>query len=416
MAGNINAIAAKYMNLSHAGALNQNMALSFAATEIERLLYPRILPDLIADYFYNTISPQVKYVGAIDSARFQSQVYIACRRSFLDDDEETLRYVMLGKYVPEVLPHQVSNEELVPLAPRVAKAIALIDTELDNPLAWRIAVKLRNHSIFVSVIDEIVRQYSVVSEEIFNDPVRFEETVRQILAEKYKLERSRVNKSGTRAIIYIFMTKVVLGLTFEFPYEIFFFQSLNYLALGTNVFFHPLLLFAMIKSVRVPDEENTKRIVTGIQHMIHGESTKDIYIRERVHHLPLQIIFGFFYLLLYAISFGFLLSVLKFLEFNFVSIVLFLLFLTLVSYFGIRIRHKAKKWLVDREHEGFGVVIWNFLTLPIVRAGGWINRKFSRINFAVFVLDFIIETPFKFTLGAFDSFVSFINEKREGPY
>ena len=102
---------------------------------------------------------------------------------------------------------------------------------------------------------------------------------------------------------------------------------------------------------------------------------------------------------MFVISFGIILGLLKALQSNIVGTLLFLFFLTLVSYFGIRIRHKAKKWSVTSDNEGALGILWHFLTIPIIRAGGWLSKKFSSINFFAFIKDFIIETPFKFVLG-----------------
>ena len=130
----------------------------------------------------------------------------------------------------------------------------------------------------------------------------------------------------------------------------------------------------------------------------------------------LLIVFGVLYTLLFGVSFGILLAILILLNFNLLSIVLFLFFLTLVSYFGLRIRYNAQKWVVSTDDDRALALFWNFLTLPIVRTGRWLSRTFSAINIFVFTFDFVIETPFKLILGTFDAFVSFLKEKKEDPY
>ena len=37
----------------------------------------------------------------------------------------------------------------------------------------------------------------------------------------------------------------------------------------------------------------------------------------------------------------------------------------------------------------------------------------KKTNILVFIMDFVIETPFKVVLSVFDSFISFLKEKRE---
>ena len=108
--------------------------------------------------------------------------------------------------------------------------------------------------------------------------------------------------------------------------------------------------------------------------------------------------------------------VLDALHFNIVSVALFVFFLTLVSYFGFRIRYNARKWKVNTDDEGVISLLWGFFTLPIVRTGRWLSQRFSSINIFVFFMDFILETPFKMILGTFDAFISYLREKREDLY
>ena len=92
---------------------------------------------------------------------------------------------------------------------------------------------------------------------------------------------------------------------------------------------------------------------------------------------------------------------------------LFLMFLALVSYFGLRIRHNAQAWKVETEQQGLASLLWNLFTLPIVRAGRALSTKFSSINIFVFTMDYLIETPFKMLLKGSDAFLSFLREKKE---
>ncbi|MEO8638266.1 MAG: hypothetical protein ABI430_05210, partial [Candidatus Taylorbacteria bacterium] len=92
--------------------------------------------------------------------------------------------------------------------------------------------------------------------------------------------------------------------------------------------------------------------------------------------------------------------------------VVFIFFLTLVSYFAFRIRHSSKRWHV-KSKEGLFTMIGSVLALPIVNAGRWLSQKFSSINVLVLILDFIIETPFKFLLNFSNQFILFLKEKTE---
>lgn len=412
----VQVIAEKYLFLKQRGALSYERAISAAAHEIERFLYPELLGDLMAECFYETISPHIKYASEIDDARFRVQAYIGCRRSLLDDDHDVLFYVLLTKYFPDLPYLGKSEQELERIVPHFSRTAALIEQELSDQLGWRISYKLRNHAIYFSMAQEIIAKYGVMAESTLDDPARLKEQVEALLDEKYAQQKAIVTNSGTRTIAYIFLTKIILAFVLELPYEKFILGSINYFSLGTNIIFHPLLLFLMVKFVRMPGEKNKNQIIAGTQSMVSDENIKTIYIRPQSKDGALTNVFGLLYFFLFVVSFGIILGLLKALQFNIVSVLLFLFFLTLVSYFGIRIRHKAKKWSVTPENEGALGILWHFLTIPIIRAGGWLSKKFSSINLFVLIMDLIIETPFKFALGVFDSFIVYVKEKRESRY
>ena len=101
IAEHVQVIAGKYLFLEHRGALSHERAISAAAHEIERFLYPETLSDLMAECFYETVSPHIKYTSEIDDARFRIQAYIGCRRSLLDDDQ-TFCFMCSYEIFPEL--------------------------------------------------------------------------------------------------------------------------------------------------------------------------------------------------------------------------------------------------------------------------------------------------------------------------
>lgn len=420
VAESINDIINKYLGLSieltHIGQpIKNSRTISLIASEIERFLYPQVLNDLVVESFYNTVFKNIKYQGEITGSELEAQIYLGVRRSLLEDDYQTSFYALLLRHLPEVLTAN-TDKKIKSLAPRFGEVVRGIAWEVESPLGWKIAGQLKNYSIYFSVIKEIFKEYGAMAETIFLDKVRLEHEIREILAKKYSEQYHLIEKSGTRAVAYILLTKVVLAFVLELPFEKFILGEINYFALGTNIVFHPLLLFTMVKTIPPVSNKNTEYIMYGVEDISSGEKLNPIYVKPAVANSFLETMFNGLYLILFGFSFGVILSVLNVLHFNVVSILLFLFFLALVSYFGFRVRHNAKKWRLDVENSDFLSLLWNFFTLPIVRAGRWLSRKFDSVNVFVFIMDFIIEMPFKFILGTFNSFIQFLKDKRQDPY
>jgi len=89
--------------------------------------------------------------------------------------------------------------------------------------------------------------------------------------------------------------------------------------------------------------------------------------------------------------------------FSLVSSVIFLFFVTVVSFFAYRIRQTAKIYTV-KSGRGLGSSLGDMLMLPIVTVGSWLSRGVAKLNFLVFVFDFVLEAPFKmiFLVFVFD--------------
>jgi hypothetical protein len=212
-------------------------------------------------------------------------------------------------------------------------------------------------------------------------------------------------------------TKTVLALAAELPYEFFFLHTINYVALGVNILFHPLLLLVMTRSIAPLGAQNTQRILGGVHEALYDQNRQLIRVKTKKPTGSLAACFAVGYGVFVLMTFGLILWGLHQLQFNLVSMALFLFFLTLVSYVGLRIRYAAQVWKVRLSEEESGIsLLWGVMTLPIVRVGRWMSRTFSSINIFVFIMDFMIETPFKLLLSVFDSFLSFLKEKKEETY
>jgi hypothetical protein len=386
--------------------------LSLMASEIDRMLFPHELDDAIAESFYKTMKESIRCTPSVPEEDLRAPLYIACRRSLLGDDPATLLFVLVSKYVPE-LEYVQDVEEVKALAPALAEALTKAQRELNDPFIFRVAAAIRNRALGFSVVREVIKKHGFNAENIFEVPELLESETKQILAERYIRLNHSVWVSGIHAAIYILLTKSIFTFLLEIPYELYLYQSVDVFALGVNIIFHPILLLLMVYTIHPLDSENMLRTLKEVRGVVSNEGEESIHIRQPKKGLALLFVLGVLYAVLFTATFGAIIKVLLWARFSSVSIALFLFFLALVSYFGLRIRYNAGRWKVSSPNENIVSLLWNFFTLPIIRAGRFLSRKFAAINVFVFVMDFVIETPFKIMLGTFDSFLSFLKEKEE---
>lgn len=408
----INGIVRKYLALSEAadgGNAFHKKLLSFAASEIDSHLAPIqfVIDKSTTDAFYKTVRSNVIAPG-INEKEVDIQLYCACRRALLGSDNEILSYALWLLYVPRW--QEMNNEEIKTFASNVHAILQAIDGAVKNSLQWRLAQKIKNETIYFLIIRELIGKYGIESERIINTPEELDSFTRSFLEEKYKKENIRIKSSGIRAVTYLLFTKLMLAFVLELPYELVFVKEVNYIPLTTNVLFHPALLFVLTRRIGKLDETNTKAIITGIHGILYEDKIRPIKISTGL--TGLAVIFAFLYGFLVVFVFGMIVTILRILHFNIVSIALFLFFLALVSYFAYRIRYNARRWkIINRE--GTLSLIGSVLAVPVVRTGRWLSQTFSSINVLVFIMDFMIETPFKFLLQFSNQFISYLKEKAE---
>ncbi len=412
----IDVIIDKYLFLRDECGVKDKYIFSLCATEIERFLFPQLINDLVLESFYKTASDSIAYVGSIPKEALDMQIYLSCRRSLLEDDGAMLLYSTLLKYFPEFKQLDLTNPDAKEMGLRLSEYILKIESAMIDPLGRRITSQLKDQAISFSVIRDIIKDFGVSSESIFDNQAQLATKVKEILNKKYQAQNDIATKSGTRAVIYILLTKVLLALLLEVPYERYFLGGLEYVPLATNVLFHPILLLIMVKTVKAPGSDNTNAVIANIENIVHGKNIKQIHVKPLGMGAGTTMLFGLLYFILFVLIFSGILWALRALHFNVASIVLFMFFLTLVSYLGFRIRYNANKWKVLSRDEGVIALLWNFITIPIIRTGQWLSKRFSTINIFVALMDFILETPFRLVLKTFDAFISFLRDKKDNPF
>jgi len=396
------------------GGLSISLSLDFASIEIERFLFPEPLKDALLDSFFRAAQRAIVYQGR-DSVDHASITYAACRRSLFTEDRPNLLYAFARLGLPELLSHGLTDPAVTALTPRLLANVRKSEEVAKHQLVWKVSSRLKNHALYYAVLLEIFNSYGKGGAEIMLDnDAKLREYAQSIIEKRQKQQRKLLRVSGRRAVIYLLLTKILLGVVLEWPYEQFILQESNYVALGTNALFHPILLFLMVTFVS-KESKGIQRVIDGVLAVVHGKDMKQMFIKPPSSRTTFFFVLCF-YLFLFAASFGAILWGLIALHFNAVSIILFFVFLTLVSYLGLRIRGSAKRWEPASEKKGTLGLIWNLFVFPIVSTGRWFSARFSSINVFVFLLDFLVEVPFKAFLGIFDASLSFIKEHRVDTY
>lgn len=387
--------------------------MSHCACEVDDLFTDYAKQEALVRFAYKVLSQTTVWTDEETKEHKDAQIYIAIHRALLKADNEFISYRLLNLYYPQW--KTANNDFVVGLSGHFRKIYRNIEAQVNHRSSSQVLRAVKKYIASFTILEKVIAQNVDNLEEVFSDPERLEEKINDICSAEYGDLRKRLTRSSIRAIIYIFLTKIVLALILEVPYDMYVYNYINQIPLAINIIFHPALLFIIALSIRPPKEKNTRKIIESIDKVIYeGEGEAAYNIRAITkRHIVFNVLFHTIYLLTFAISFGLIIVVLERLDFNLASGAFFLLFLTLVSFFGIRNRERAREFIVVGKEEGMRTTLVDFFVIPILHTGQWLSQNFSKVNVFIFVFDFFIDAPFKAFVEIFDDFIAFIKEKKE---
>lgn len=384
--------------------------LGLASCEIEDNLVFDPIPQIIINYVSASLFPRLDF-NESDLEIKSTQVYIATERGFAQNSEIFIAYRLLKTIYPEWFRQEIIDENVVSL---LRKAYLKINAHLNHPLRENLRRQVIKMAPPFNLIRELIDEYPQEIEEMMKDKEELEDVATSLLHERYSETRDKLARASFRSIVYIFLTKMVLGLLLELPFDLFL-GNPNFLALGVNSLFPPFLMFLLNMGVKLPDEENTERVISKVDEYIYGkESGQPTQIKVKEGNKNIDQVFWVIYLFTFVFIFGGIVYLLDLLHFNIVSQIIFLFFLSVISFFAFRVRGIAKDYLLEEEgKESFLSSLMDFLFLPIIKVGQWLSIQISNINILSFILDFIIEAPLKTFLEVVEEWIHFVRIKKE---
>lgn len=406
--------------------------LAIAACEIDNLLKPKIVETALVNCMYDMLAKKISLEQqGIKEGEKDIQVYIAIHRALIKSDDDILSYHLFRLHFSNWF-EKPSYQTIEKIANDINLIKDGIDRQLHHKMANRLYQLVRKYVAPFVILKGFIEQNPENAKELFTNPpepsiefdpfqppdiLSLEDKLRSICAEKYAEFKKKLRRKAVRAVIYILLTKILLALVIEVPYELIFLSLVNYQAFIVNILVPPFLIFLVALLVRVPGEKNSDKIVSGIKEIVYDDEKRKIFVKERVllrkRKFIFNFIFSFLYLLVFSITFGFIIWALHRLDFNIVSGAIFIVLFSIVCFFGVSLRQSVRELVLQTEKENVITFLFDIFTLPILRFGRWISNSFSRVNVFIFVMDFLIEAPFQLMIEIIEDWIVYIKEKRE---
>lgn len=421
-AGKIAAVVAKYDVLlkaaERAGERREYLTrwvLDALATEVEHTIAPPLHDEGIVSYMYEEMRERIEWDPAykMSDEERDLRVFIAAHRSLLKSNLSTLGYRLLALYYPDWggPGNPARTEEVAANLPTI---VDMIEAELSHPMTERLTRLFRRRAGIFRVVGDVIAHDPHHFATLLDEPDELDRQVRHALHDRVAHFRTRLRRTVVRAVLFLFITKMFLALLLELPYDLLVAHDTPRYPLIINIFFPPFFLALLSLTVNIPEHKNEDDYVAAVRALVVGADHEVLNIRiKREKRTTWTTIFNIVYVALFVVVYGLIASFLAKFGFHWLSIVLFLFFLSLVTFFGIRIRNSAKDVVASEARSGFFGTAFDVFMLPIVKAGSWLTVKVAKLNVFIFFFDFMIEAPFKVAIRVIESWLAFIREKKE---
>lgn len=388
----------------------RNLMFQLMSADVEQTLHPNKVEEAVGNYIFYVLQKSIEVSEDKEEER-DVQLFIAIRRAYSKDDLAFLRFKLFTQYFGKM-----NEQDVEKVAEQFPQAFKQIESQLTHPARFKILTYVKRHIPPFLILEDIFASQDNIRELAQNQ----EELNSLILAtcqRKYKTISEKVRRAIIRSVIFILLSKTLIAFGVEGTYERIFLGHIQWLTLSLNVAIPTLFMVVVGFSIRTPGEKNSRLILQRINSLLFDEDPKI----GRPIHFPtpdkkprsiMEWIFGTLWVAAFLLSFGAISVGLSFLGFSAVSQMIFIFFLAIVSFLAYRINMTAHEYNVE-SRQGILTPIIDFFFMPIARVGQYLTAGISQINIFLFILDFIIEAPYKGLVAFFDQWFFFLHSKRE---
>lgn len=388
----------------------RNLMFQLMSSDVEQTLHPNKVEEAVGNYIF--FVTQKTIMAEIDKEEERDvQLYIAIRRAYSKDDLAFLRFKLFTQYFGKM-----SHQDVTVVASRFNEAYRQIEAQLTHPARFKILSYVKRQIPPFLIMEDIFASYDS-AKDLAQSEEDLHNAVLATCTKKYKSISEKVRRAIIRSVIFILLSKTLIAFGLEGTYERIFLGHVQWLTLALNIIIPTLFMVIVGFSIRTPGEKNSRLILNRIHALLFEEDPKigrgiAFPVPDKKPRSGMEWVFGILWVTAFLLSFGAVSLGLSLLHFSIVSQLIFIFFLAIVSFLAYRINITAHEYSVESK-QGILTPIIDFFFMPIARVGQYLTAGISQINIFLFILDFIIEAPYKGLVAFFDQWFFFLHSKRE---
>jgi hypothetical protein len=381
--------------------------LDILSVETENLLNPHDHTTAFGYFAYqhylSLFADQPFLAREQKNEQYEISLYIAVHRALLKSDTATVRHDLLRMYAqsPDDLPGFIQFNRTI---------TKLYNSDLTRTLQRAV----NKYGAPMRILKSMVENRNDVPELLANRE-QFLEAYRKQTFVEYSSVSKRLKKGLKKSILFILITKVLIGVGIEVPYDLMTVGVVALLPLCVNLLTPPLYMASLKFSIGMPSGENAGALSDYIDRALFT-SERPVHLPVRPFGKPVSDFAKLLYGVLFLVPFAVIIFVLMLLHFNGVQGIIFFVFISTASFLGFRLSQIVREMELVTKEANIIRSLRDFFYLPFILAGQWISSKYAKVNFVAMVLDMLIELPLKTVLRVIRQWTRFLNEKREQIY
>lgn len=229
----------------------------------------------------------------------------------------------------------------------------------------------------------------------------------------YANVQKAVNKGVVKSIVFLFITKVIIGLIIEIPYDLLVTGSIIIVPLAINIVFPPVFLAITALTFKLPGLANKRALTRHIETMIYGNTEGYDLSLKYPRSTEKSYFFNTLFVIVFFVALYFVGRLLYDLEFNIVQGVIFMVFLSTASFLGYRLTLHIKEIEHISTNQGVLSLIRDFIYAPFIFIGKRISYKFSQLNIMAQILDTFVDLPLKAFVRLLRQWTTFLSDKKD---
>lgn len=385
----------------------QDWILDVLAVRCEQTLQSHARQLLFAHFaftYLHTKMPMKKIVRDDEKIKHDGYpliLYIAIHRAILKSGTATIRVALLDSYRKDI----THIKEFVAFNEKIDRL------STTKTVAYTSRIVSRNGAALRFIYTGFYSSDNPISVDALKSEDTLDYALRGHIEYEYDQLNRRLDRGIIRSIIFLLITKSIVGIAIEIPYDIITHGSIIWLPLMINLFFPSVFITISRLALTTPSARNTDTVINQVINMLfkNDHELYSIRIPKESSSIGFNIAYGITFLLVFAgLSY-----ILYLLHFTIVQGIIFFIFLSTASFLSFRLSRQINELEVVHTSQGSLSLLRDIVYMPFIYVGQQISYRYSQINIVATILDLLIELPLKTTLRLIRQWVNFLNAKKD---